>query len=363
MEGTGEFTARASLAVIGHYFMQAGGWAKGCQHVMIKQKVIAHEPLDKLLDCFVSLLAGGRGLCQIETWVKQDAALRRAFGSGSCADPSTVNDTLNLCSTERARQMEQALREVLHTYGQCCRHDYTRAVQVLDGDMTGWPGGRTGEGGESAYFADQAHRRGRQLGRGLATAYQEVVCDRLYPGQRQLATALADLGQAAEGVLGLDGDSQPARNHRENTVLRVDGGGGSEANINWMLARNYLIMVKLHNAQRARKLVRSVAEWMPDPKVAERAIGWVRQPTVYAAPPASWLFGSASRRLRLTRPMAIPYWYWSSNCPTTNWHRHRPLGVRWLPPPRSPSACGMRCTSMTCGAEEPRRSSAATSKA
>src|SRR5690349_1971744 len=91
MKGTGEFTARASLAVIGSYYMQQGLWAMVGQHVRINQKVIAHEPLDKLLDCFVSILAGGHGLCQIKTLVEEDAVLRRAFGPGACADYSTVN--------------------------------------------------------------------------------------------------------------------------------------------------------------------------------------------------------------------------------------------------------------------------------
>lgn len=283
MEGTGEFTARASLAVIGSYFMQQGLWAIVHKHVHIKQKVIQHEPLDKLLDCFVSILAGGRGLCQIQTLVQDDAVLRRAFGPAKCADYSTVNDTLNTCTATNGQQMNAAATEALQSYGQCCQHDYSQALQVLDLDLTGWPGGRRGEGVERAYFADQTHRRGRQLGRVLATRYQEVVCDRLYPGKRQLATALPDLVLTAEAVLGVGGDSEHAQKRRENTVWRVDGGGGSEANLNWLLARDYRLMIKLHNAKRAAKLARSVSEWLPDPTVPDRAIGWVQQPTCYGA--------------------------------------------------------------------------------
>src|SRR5689334_13020811 len=113
MEGTGEFTARASLAVIGRYFTQVGLWATVRKHVRIQQKVIEHDPLDKLLDCFVSILAGGHGLYQIETLVHQDAVLRRAFGPGACADYSTVNDTLNACTATHGQQMNDAATEAL----------------------------------------------------------------------------------------------------------------------------------------------------------------------------------------------------------------------------------------------------------
>ena len=33
-------------------------------HVRIKQKVIRHTPLDKLLDAFINILAGGEGLVE-----------------------------------------------------------------------------------------------------------------------------------------------------------------------------------------------------------------------------------------------------------------------------------------------------------
>src|SRR6266487_1766979 len=42
------------------------------------------------------------------------------------------------------------------------------------------------------YFARQRNRRGRQLGRVVASHYTEIVVDRLFPGNTQLNTALPD---------------------------------------------------------------------------------------------------------------------------------------------------------------------------
>ena len=45
--------------------------------------------------------------------------------------------------------------------------------------MTGLSAGRLGEGVSKGYFAGERNRRGRQLGRVLASWYDEIVVDRL----------------------------------------------------------------------------------------------------------------------------------------------------------------------------------------
>ncbi len=69
----------------------------------------------------------------------------------------------------------------------------------------------------SGYFAKQRNRRGRQLGRVLASHYAEIVVDRLFDGRTQLTKALQPLMQAAERTLKLN------KIKRARTVVRVDG--------------------------------------------------------------------------------------------------------------------------------------------
>src|SRR5437762_1350118 len=71
------------------------------------------------------------------------------------------------------------------------------------------------------YSANQRNRRGRQLGRVVASRYDEVVVDRLFDGKTQLTKALQPLLLAAEQTLDLD------EGKRRRTIARVDAGGGS----------------------------------------------------------------------------------------------------------------------------------------
>lgn len=121
------------------------------------------------------------------------------------------------------------------------------------------------------YFAKQRNRRGRQLGRVLASRYGEVVVDRLFDGKTQLTRALQPLVLAAEETLQLDEDK------RRQTLVRVDAGGGSLDDVNWLLARGYLLHCKDYSGKQAKRLAKSVQDWYVDPHQPERQFGWVTQ--------------------------------------------------------------------------------------
>ena len=277
---------KASLCAVGRYMKQQEVWDIVEQRVHIKQKVITHTPTEKMLDEFINILAGGHGLVEINTRVRPDKGLQRAFGRERCADQSTISDTFNACTPENVQQQRGALQEIYQGYGQGYRHDYEQNLQVLDVDMTGMPAGRQAEGATKGYFPKQKNKRGRQLGRVLVTNYDEVVVDRLYPGKRQLNNSFQELATAAEEVLALEQD----RDKRKQTLFRVDGGGGKDADVNWMLARDYQVLTKVDNWKRAFKLAGSVVTWFPDPKTGDRQVGWVTEPHSY---------------LRSTRQLAI----------------------------------------------------------
>jgi hypothetical protein len=129
------------------------------------------------------------------------------------------------------------------------------------------------------YFAGLYHRRGRQLGRVLATQYEEVVVDQLFAGHVQLIKALHPLVEAAEVTLQLD------EAKRRRTIIRVDAGAGTEDDLNWLLTRGYEIMAKEYSGRRIVRLSKTVKEWVQDPNWSERSFGWVSEPaTGYVRP-------------------------------------------------------------------------------
>jgi hypothetical protein len=272
------FSARASLAVVGLWMQEQDLWAKIEDQVQIEQKTIRHRPLDKVKDAFINILAGGHGITEVNTLVRTDPVLQQAFGRRGCAEQSTVSETLNACTEKTVAQMAQALKQIYQSWGQGYRHDYEQAVQVLDVDMTGLVCGPQAEGATKGYFPGRKNRRGRQLGRVLATCYAEVVCEKLYPGALQLEKSFPELVEKAETVLALD---EP---RRQRTILRIDGGGGTDADINWAVRRGYGLIGKVKNWQRTRKLAQTVETWSAIPKLPAHEVGWVGTPFPYEKP-------------------------------------------------------------------------------
>jgi len=72
---------------------------------------------------------------------------------------------------------------------------------------------------------------------------------------------------------------------RARTIVRIDAGGGSLAEINWLLERDYQVHAKDYSGQRAQKLARSVTRWVDDPRIEGRQVGWVEEAaTAYVRP-------------------------------------------------------------------------------
>lgn len=273
------FTACASLAALGVKLSHLDLFGPIREEVHIAQKTVKHSPIDKLYDAFISLLAGAHGLVEINSRLRSDPALQTAFGRSRCAEQSVVQDTLNVCTAENVKQMEQAMDTIYRKLSQGYRHDYRAGLQVLDVDMSGMPCGKKAAFATKGYFAKQRNRRGRQLGRVLASDYDEVVVDRLFGGTIQLTKALRPLMEAAEVTLKLN------KAKRARTLVRVDAGGGSLGDVNWLLMRGYQVHCKDYWSARTQRLAQSVQTWVDDQEVEGRQIGWVTEPaTEYVRP-------------------------------------------------------------------------------
>jgi hypothetical protein len=276
---TNHFTACATLAAIGAKMKQLDLFGPIRAQVQIRQKTIKHTPIDKLMDALISLLAGAHGLVEINTRLRADPGLQQAFGRSACAEQSVVQETLDACTTENVEQLHHALDEIYRSHSQGFRHDYQASFQLLDVDLTGLPCGPKAAFATKGYFAGLYHRRGRQVGRVLATHYQEVVTDQLFAGNVQLIKAVQPLVEAAEITLQLD------EAKRRRTIIRVDAGAGTEDDLNWLLERSYEIMAKEYSGRRIARLSKTVNEWVQDPNWSERSFGWVSEPaTGYVRP-------------------------------------------------------------------------------
>jgi hypothetical protein len=265
-------TAHASLAALGGHLRHLDLFGPIREQVHIAQKTVRYTPTDKLYDAFIALLAGAHGLVEINGRLRADPALQAAFGRRACAEQSVVQETLDACTEATVTELEAAWTSIYRQHSQGYRHAYQQDWQVLDVDMSGMPCGPKAALATAGYFAKQRNRRGRQLGRVLATRYHEIVVDRLFDGKTQLVTALLPLVLAAEQALELDAAK------RERTLVRIDAGAGSVADINWLLFRGYHVLAKDYSTKRATHLAAQVTDWLPDPHDPGRQIGVVPVP-------------------------------------------------------------------------------------
>jgi hypothetical protein len=66
---------------------------------------------------------------------------------------------------------------------------------------------------------------------------------------------------------------------RSRTILRIDAGGGSLDEVNWLLARGYQLHGKDISAKRAEGWAYTVKQWYDDPQHPGRQVGWAEPET------------------------------------------------------------------------------------
>ena len=273
------FSPRATLAALGIRLQGLNLFGPVRDHVHIGQKTITHPPVQKFYEAFIAILAGAHGFVEINKRRRSDPGMPAAFGRQGCAEPSVVQETLDACPEANVEQRHHAMDAIYRRHRRGYRHDYAQRFQGLDGEMSGMPGGTKAACATKGSCATQRHRRGRQVGRVLATRDDAIVVDRLLGGTTQLTSALRPLGQATEQTL--ERDEHP----RCRTVWRLDAGGGSVADVHGLLEHNSHVHGKDSSGTRAQTLAASVTAGVEDPRIPERHVGWVTvAPTASSRP-------------------------------------------------------------------------------
>jgi hypothetical protein len=274
-------SGRASLGIVAQQMKRMKIWETVEQEVVIRQKQVHYRPSDKLKVAFINSLCGGKAIVNINRQVRPERGVWQLFGLKGCAEQSTVSRTLSACDGVSVAGLRTALGSIVRRYSQAYHHPYGRQVQVVDVDVSGLPSSGQGEGVEWGY-CDQVGQvtRTRQLGRVLATHYGEMLVEQLAAGTQQLGALLHDLIHQTEDLLDLD------ENRRRRTLIRVDSGGGDEADVNWLLRRGYLILLKMAGSQRAAKLARQIppSAWLSDPRQPHRQLAWLPIGITYERP-------------------------------------------------------------------------------
>ena len=257
-------SAHASLCVLGSYVRRTDFFAPLERQLQIHQKTLKYTPTQKIEMFLVALLAGAKAVSQTNLTLRVDAALCRAFGLPGCADQSVIAATLNAATEADVTALQAALGDTFQRFSQARRQDLTKALLVLDVDLSPLPASRQAEGSERGYMGRCRSKTGRKLVRVRAAQSQETVWETVVPGRT--AESLAVLQEAltqAEQRLGVAGEDEAAQSKRGQVELRLDSGWGSEAMITWLLERGDQVTGKFKSSSRVRKLVRGITQWQP----------------------------------------------------------------------------------------------------
>ena len=112
---------------------------------MLPIKAVDHAPNAKVLDVLVSILAGCRSVSQVNTRIRPDIALARAWGRESFAEQSTLSRTLDAFGEEQVAQLRHGSEVLFRRESRTLRHEFVQDWLWLDIDLTPLPASKHAE--------------------------------------------------------------------------------------------------------------------------------------------------------------------------------------------------------------------------
>jgi hypothetical protein len=273
-------------------------------NVNIPQKKLLYSPTDKLVFLTLGIMSGIQSVYDINYKLRIDKALLKAFGYEKCADQSVIQETLNAVTEDNISQMENALKTIWEQNNLSVsfieKAQKENKTVTIDIDLSGQIASKKAEQSTKGYFSGEKNAYGRQLARVLIPDTQEIVTESLYPGNTVSWNCDVFKTMITKMELMLSIQSKEQRN---SIRLRLDGGFGTDKNINYALWCSYQLLVKMRCSKRARKLSKSVTHWIDIPSDSEnnpRQAGWVTQPHRY---------GRRTRQLSIRKTTKKGYTY------------------------------------------------------
>lgn len=270
-------TSYAPLGVLGYCLTQTQFWAPVWAELDLGLKTVDHAPEAKLLDVVVSILTGCRAIAQVNTRLRPDVALARAWGRDCFAEQSTLTRTLDVFTSTHVAQLRRGSEALFRRESQVLRHDFGRDWLWLDIDLTPLPISKHAEGSTKGKF-EKKNSYGRQLARVHAPQYHETLFSRVYPGKQESSPAYVPTLEALGAFLKLT----PAQ--KQHAVLRSDAGFGSDANVNYALTAQWQVLTKNKGGRRPPAWARQVAAEDWQPVSSDRWVASAVNPPTYVSP-------------------------------------------------------------------------------
>ena len=202
----------------------------------------------------MGILAGCKAIYQTNVRVRPRSCPFRGPSAGSgCAEQSTIQRTLDAFTQENVAQLRGALEAIGGRHSRLPSHPYEREMLLLEVDLTGLRASKRA----------QARPRATSLGRRtprVAAGEGERPALRGGPLLQAPSRKHRSCGVLKGTINELERVLKSAPQKRARTLVRLDGGFGTDENLGWLCLRGYEFVAKGYHGGRAKKLAKSVAE-------------------------------------------------------------------------------------------------------
>jgi hypothetical protein len=124
------------------------------QEVQLSGKKRDFRPTSKLIQIFVSLLAGCDTLSEVNPKLKPEVGLAQVWGWPRFADQSTLSRLLDHLTLKQIEQLRAATTRIWHRHSRTRQHDW-RAYLWLDYDLSALPCSLRAEASQKGFFSDK----------------------------------------------------------------------------------------------------------------------------------------------------------------------------------------------------------------
>jgi len=200
-----EYTPDGLLVPMGHLAQQIGLPAAFRHFIKLKQKRIRHDPVDKLLTFFVSLVDGCGYTSDINSKLKPFRSVAQAWTLPEFAGQNLVNATLHTLEWEHVQQIEEVFQHLFRRNSLALRQPPGQPL-VVDVDTKGLtvsPQSERFEWATLGYFPKGKGQKGLQFSAAfVGDNFREVLGGCLAPGYAHVTYQLPALLDLIEKRLG-----------------------------------------------------------------------------------------------------------------------------------------------------------------
>jgi len=150
-------TSYAPLCVLGQAIKERQQLKELEKCELNRIKTCEHSPGEKLMDAFLVILSGYPSLYMLNTKLKADPMLAKAWQRESFADQSVVSRTLDACRDEELTILRKISFDFWQGHTQLTNHDWRKRL-IVDLDLTALKASRNAEGSTKGYVGKKTRQ-------------------------------------------------------------------------------------------------------------------------------------------------------------------------------------------------------------